>query len=117
MPEGRLGGGFARLSAASTVSDIGDGVALAAGPLLLASFTADPALVAGAVSAQQLPWLLFSLFSGVLVDRLDRRTLVVAVNLVRAAVIGGLAAAVAAVAWRLFTAERLDGPPVELTVE
>jgi MFS family permease len=77
------------------VSNLGDGVALAAGPLLLASLTSDPALVAGAVFVQQLPWLLFALPAGVYVDRLDRRRVIVLVNLVRAAVIGGLAAAVA----------------------
>ncbi|WP_219418414.1 MFS transporter [Pseudonocardia nigra] len=90
-----LGGGFARLWTASAVSNIGDGVALAAGPLLLASLTADPALVAGAMFVQQLPWLLFALPAGVYVDRLDRRRLVVLVNLVRGLVIGGLAVAIA----------------------
>jgi MFS family permease len=90
-----LGSGFARLWTASAATNVGDGVALAAGPLLLASLTPDPALVAGAVFAQQLPWLLFALPAGVVVDRIDRRKLVVLVNLVRAAVIGALAAAVA----------------------
>ena len=90
-----LGSGFARLWTASAATNVGDGVALAAGPLLLASLTPDPTLVAGAVFAQQLPWLLFALPAGVLVDRIDRRKLVVLVNLVRAAVIGALAAAVA----------------------
>ena len=90
-----LGSGFARLWTASAATNVGDGVALAAGPLLLASLTSEPALVAGAVFAQQLPWLLFALPAGVLVDRIDRRKLVVLVNLVRAAVIGALAAAVA----------------------
>jgi MFS family permease len=89
-----LGGGFARLWAANAVSNVGDGVALAAGPLLLASLTSDPALVAGAMFVQQLPWLLFALPAGVIVDRLDRGRLVVLVNVVRAAVIGGLAVAV-----------------------
>ncbi|MEN3269788.1 MFS transporter [Pseudonocardia sp.] len=91
-----LGGGFARLWAANAVSNVGDGVALAAGPLLLASLTSDPALVAGAMFVQQLPWLLFALPAGVTVDRLDRRRLVVLVNVVRAIVIGGLAVAVGA---------------------
>jgi MFS family permease len=90
-----LGGGFARLWTASAVTNIGDGVALAAGPLLLASLTSDPALVAGAMFVQQLPWLLFALPAGVYVDRLDRRKLVVLVNLVRGAVVAGLAVAVA----------------------
>ncbi len=64
---------FGKLWTASTVSFLGDGVTLAAGPLLAASVTRDPVLVAGLAVAQQLPWLLFSLPGGALVDRLDRR--------------------------------------------
>ncbi|GAA1301534.1 MFS transporter [Pseudonocardia xinjiangensis] len=90
-----LGSGFAKLWVANAVSNVGDGVALAAGPLLLASLTSDPALVAGALFVQQLPWLMFALPAGVVVDRLDRRRLVVLVNVVRAVVIAALAVAVA----------------------
>ncbi|MBL1068259.1 MFS transporter [Streptomyces sp. 7-21] len=91
-----LGPEFGKLWAATTVSNVGDGIAAAAAPLLVASLTDDPLLVGLAVFAQQLPWLLFSLLSGALVDRLDRRRLVVAVNLARAAVIASLALAI----WR-----------------
>lgn len=80
---------------AKAVSNVGDGVTLAAGPLLLAALTDDPVLVGGGVFAQQLPWLLFSLVSGVFVDRLDRRRLIVVVDLARAAVVAALALAVA----------------------
>lgn len=86
----RLGGGFARLWTASLFTNVADGLALAAAPLLVASLTDDPVLVGGAVFAQQLPWLLFSLISGVYVDRLDRRRLLVVVNLLRGLVVGGL---------------------------
>ena len=68
---------------------------MAAGPLLVASITPDPAAVAGAAFAQQLPWLLFALISGAWADRLDRRRLVVAVNCVRALALLTLAACVA----------------------
>ena len=91
----RLGAGFTRLWAASAVSNLGDGVTMVAGPLLLASVTADPALVAGGVFAQQLPWLLFALISGAWADRFDRLRLIVTVDLVRALAMGGLALAVA----------------------
>lgn len=90
-----MGADFTRLWAASAVSNLGDGVTLVAGPLLVASLTRDPALVAGAAFVQQLPWLLFSLISGVYVDRLDRRRLIVAVNLLRGLVIAALAGAIA----------------------
>jgi MFS family permease len=86
---------FPRLFTASAVSNIGDGVTMVAGPLLVASLTADPAAVAFAVFAQQLPWLLFALVSGAWADRLDRRRLVVAVNVLRAATLGILVAAIA----------------------
>ena len=88
-----LGADFAKLWTANTVSNLGDGVTGVAGPLLMASLTGDPALVAGAALARQLPWLLLSLPSGAYVDRLDRRRLLVAVNLLRGAVLAGLAAA------------------------
>ena len=78
----------------STVADLGDGVLLAAGPLLMATLTDDPGLVGGALFVQQLPWLLLSLPAGAIVDRLDRRRLMVAMNLVRAVIVGGLAAVV-----------------------
>ena len=91
----RLGADFTKLWTASAVSNIGDGVTMAAGPLLVASITTDPALVAGAVFVQQLPWLLFSLISGAYVDRLDRRRLVVIVNTLRAVALTALTVAVA----------------------
>lgn len=90
-----LGAGFRTLWTASAISTLGDGVTLVAGPMLVASITHDPAPVALAAFCQQLPWLLFGLVSGVYVDRVDRRNLVVAVNIARAAALGTLAAATA----------------------
>jgi hypothetical protein len=54
-----LGADFTKLWTASAISTIGDGVTMVAGPLLVASRTDVPALIAGAAFAQQLPWLLF----------------------------------------------------------
>lgn len=67
---------------------------LTAVPLLAASLTRDPLLIAGVQVAALLPWLLFSLVAGALVDRLDRRTVMGVVDLARAAVVGALAVAV-----------------------
>jgi MFS family permease len=86
-----MGGRFRWLLASSFVSNLGDGIGLAAGPLLVASQTDRPSLVALATLLQQLPWLLFGLHAGVLADRADRRALVVGVNLARAAVLAALA--------------------------
>jgi MFS family permease len=90
-PERRLGGAFWRLWTASTISNVGDGIDLAALPLFAAALTRDPVLVAGLATAARLPWLLFALTAGALVDRTDRRRLMVAVNVVR----GGLVAVIA----------------------
>ncbi|MGH3858290.1 MFS transporter [Actinokineospora sp.] len=90
----RLGGDFGKLWASTAATNLGDGIALAAGPLLVSGLTSDPAIVSGAAFVQRLPWLLFSLISGALVDRLDRRVLIISVDVFRAVVIGGLAATV-----------------------
>jgi predicted MFS family arabinose efflux permease len=90
----RLGTGFRWLLASSWSSNLGDGLALAAGPLLVASLTDDARLVALAATLQWLPPLLFGLLAGALADRLDRRGLIVGVDLARAVVLAVLAAAV-----------------------
>jgi predicted MFS family arabinose efflux permease len=90
----RLGTPFRWLLASSWVSNLGDGLALAAGPLLVASLTEDARLVALAATLQWLPPLLFGLLAGALADRWDRRRIVLVVNLVRAAVLAALAATI-----------------------
>lgn len=92
---GRLGRSFRSLLVASIATNLGDGIALAAGPLLVASQTRDPFLVSLAALAESLPGLLFGVFAGTVADRLDRRRIIVAVNLARAAVLALLAASVA----------------------
>jgi MFS family permease len=90
-----LGGRFARLWTAAGISNLGDGVMSAAFPLVVATLTRDPLLVAGATIASQLPWLLFAVVSGALVDRLDRRQVMIVTDLTRAVLVGVLAVAVA----------------------
>src|SRR3954454_2256934 len=91
----RLGAGFRWWLASSWVSNLGDGFALAAGPLLVASQSRDPRLVAASVLLQQLPWLVLGLFAGALADRLDRRLMVVVVDGMRAVVLALLVASIA----------------------
>lgn len=92
----RLGRPFRWLLASSTITNVGDGIALAAGPLLVASQTRDPLLVSMAVLSQQLPNLLFGIPAGAIADRLDRRWIIAGVNLARGAVLAVLAATIAA---------------------
>jgi MFS family permease len=91
----RLGTSFRWLWSASMLTNIGDGIALAAGPLLVASQTRDPFLVSLAFFCEFLPSLLLGTFAGVVVDRVDRRRIVVLVNLARAGVLAVLAATIA----------------------
>ena len=88
----RLGGEFRKLLAGSWLSNLGDGISLAASPLLVASQTHDPLLVALAPMLQQLPWLLFGLYAGTLADRLDRRVIVMVANAGRVALLAVLVA-------------------------
>ena len=69
------------------MTNLGDGITLAAGPLLVASVTHDPLAVAMAALLQRLPWLLFGLYAGVVADRLDRRAIVIVTGLVRVAIL------------------------------
>jgi MFS family permease len=87
-----LGSRFWRLYASSATSNLADGVGRTALPLLAASLTRDPLAVAGLTSFAFLPWLLFALPSGALVDRVDRRHAMAVANAVRAVAIGLLAA-------------------------
>lgn len=86
----RLGTSFRWLLASSWTSNLGDGIALAAGPLLIASLTRDPFLVSLAALLGWAPPLLFGLWAGVLSDRHDRRRIIVTANLVRLVVLAAL---------------------------
>jgi MFS family permease len=90
----RLGRSFRWLLASSWVTNLGDGVTLAAGPLLVASQTRNPLAVAMAAFLLRLPWLLFGLYAGVIADRLNRRAIVIVTSLVRVAVLLLLAASI-----------------------
>jgi MFS family permease len=90
-----LGPAYRRWWSASALSSIGAGMYDAALPLLAAALTSEPALVAGVAVALELPWLVFGLFAGAIVDRVDTRRLVAAVNVVSCLLVGGLATAVA----------------------
>ena len=76
---------FRRQWLASGISNIGDGMDAAAGPLLAASLTNDPRLIALVGVGATMPWLVLSLPLGVIIDRLDRKTLMVRANIARCA--------------------------------
>jgi MFS family permease len=90
----RLGTGFRWLMASSWSSNLGDGIAVAAGPLLLASLTDDPFLISLGALLQWAPPLVFGLTAGVISDRLDRRRIVMAADAVRVVILGALIATI-----------------------
>jgi predicted MFS family arabinose efflux permease len=82
-----LGRGFRWLLSSTVINNFGDGVALSAGPLLVASLTRDPFLVSLALLSEYLPTLLFGVIGGAFADRMDRVRMVVVVNLLRSVVL------------------------------
>lgn len=91
----RLGPAFTRLWGAAVGSNLSDGFAVTAAPLLAATLTRDPVVVSLVGIAQFLPWLLFGVLSGSVVDRFDRRRVAAVACGVRAVVAAGVCLLVA----------------------
>ncbi|MGI9017705.1 MAG: MFS transporter [Euzebya sp.] len=87
---------FRRLWASTAAANLADGILLAGLPVVMTTLTTQPAVVAGVQVAIMGPMAMTALPAGVLADRMDRRLLLVAANLIRAL---GLAVVVVA-AWR-----------------
>ena len=90
-----MGPAFNRMWAASIVSNLADGVLGAAAPLLAIALTDNTVLISSLGAMVMLPWLLFAIPIGALVDRLDRRFILAGSNALRAAIIGVVALGVA----------------------
>ncbi|HEU4840473.1 MAG TPA: MFS transporter [Ilumatobacteraceae bacterium] len=90
----RLGPNYRKLFAATTISNLGDGVGIIAYPWLASAITRNPLLIAVVGVVQRLPWLLFTLPAGVITDRNDRRRLMVGANAARAVLTAAMAVAV-----------------------
>jgi len=80
-----------RLWTASVISNLGDGISAIAYPWLASAVTRDPVLIALIAVAQRIPWLVFTLPAGVITDRLDRRKIMVSMDVVRALLTGVVA--------------------------
>lgn len=90
----KLGRNYAALWTASAVSNLGDGIGTVAWPWLASLLTRDPLAIALVAIALRLPWLVFSLPSGVITDRFDRRRIVVLMDAARFVVLIALGFAV-----------------------
>lgn len=92
---GRLPSDFWRYLGAVALSNLGDGIRLGALPLLAASITRDPIAVAAVTGVTMLPWFVFGAVGGAIVDRVDRRRLIIVTQLARTIAVSLLAVAVA----------------------
>ncbi|TYP81257.1 MFS transporter [Blastococcus xanthinilyticus] len=87
-----LGGAFWRFWCATVLANVGDGIRLAAFPLLAAGLTDDPVAVGLVAAAAALPWLVTGLIAGSLADRRSTRALLITADASRAVVLLGLIA-------------------------
>jgi MFS family permease len=94
-PRSPLGAAFANIFTANLVSSLGDGIVRTAVPLLAVTLTRDPFLISGIAALAMLPWLLFAIPSGILIDKIDRRAAMALANTVRALLAAILLALVA----------------------
>lgn len=78
-----LGATFNKLWSATLASNVADGLLKTAAPLLAATLTRDPVVVAALAAVVMLPWLFFAIPIGSLVDRVDRRKALWVANAVR----------------------------------
>jgi MFS family permease len=90
-----MGPAFNRMWAASIISNLSDGILIAAAPLLAITLTNSTVLISAIGAMVMLPWLLFAIPIGVMVDRVDRRFILAGANATRSAVVGLLALLIA----------------------
>src|SRR5216683_3568863 len=81
---------FLLLWSGQAVSVLGSQVSRIAYPLLVLAMTGSPAKAGLAGFAATLPYLLFPLLAGGLVDRLDRKRLMIGCDAVRLAAVGSI---------------------------
>jgi MFS family permease len=79
----KLGASYWKLWSATGISNLGDGIVAVAYPWLASAVTRSPFLIALSVVVSRLPWLVFTLFAGVITDRFNRKRIIVAMDLCR----------------------------------
>ena len=92
MPRQRLSGDFWKFWTGQTISNLGSSFTFLALPLLVFQLTGSAVNLAITTAAYFIPYLLFGLVIGAWVDRVDRKRLMILVDLGRAAVIASIPA-------------------------
>jgi MFS family permease len=96
----KFGPAFKKLWSASAASNLADGLLRTAAPLLAVTLTKDPFLISALGALILLPWLLFAIPIGGIVDRVNRRQLLALANLIR---FGSIALLAVTVGFELIT--------------
>ncbi|MFE5408782.1 MFS transporter [Microbacterium sp. NPDC056569] len=86
-----LGRDFGKLWTAAAFSNLADGLGRVAVPLIATTLTRDPLAIAAIGALAFLPWLVFGLPAGMIVDRFDRRWIMAVANGIRGLAAVGLA--------------------------
>lgn len=90
----RLNHRFWRLWTAAGTSSLGDGLVLVGFPLLALNYTRNAVLIAGVAIAGAIPALLVALPAGALADRMNRRRLLVGLELMRFGILAAFGVAI-----------------------
>lgn len=109
---GKLGRPFQNLFVSNLATNLGDGVIRTAAPLLAVRLTTDPLLISLIAALALLPWLFFAIPSGILIDRIDRRTALKIANGIRVFLATGLVLLFAThslTIWWLYAVVFIDG--------
>ena len=80
------------LFSAGALTNLGDGFVLLALPWLATLMTQDPFAIGAVAAAGRLPWLLFAIPAGVIIDRSDHRKLIARADLLRAGIVTAILA-------------------------
>jgi MFS family permease len=75
---------FNRFVAASGLTNLADGIAVVAWAWMASLLTRDPFLIALMPVALRLPWFIFAIPAGIIKDRVDRRKLIIWMDVIRA---------------------------------
>ncbi len=107
-----LGRGFRTLWSAAVFSNLADGIGRTAVPLIAITLSSDPLVISALTALAFLPWLVFGLPAGMIVDRMDRRHVMALANVIRGTValwLAILGASGSLSLWALFVATLVFG--------
>jgi len=107
-----LGRDFRKLWSAAVFSNLADGLGRTAVPLVAVTLSSDPFVISVLTALAFVPWLVFGLPAGMIVDRIDRRYVMASANIIRGGValwLAILGASGSLTLWALFVGTLVFG--------